>query len=166
MLIKLDSTQSRPIQPAQANLTLTLLDLSCPNLMRSNWSSAEHVWVSISDRKGARETREAPPNGRGSPTGSAGGRATHLDVLLAVQKPQGGFYAPGLVRKQLAENAAELETVFGQRVVDLPQVGPHPKMFLCFHRLRALEEPQSIGENCLKKTVTIFRFTMWRMELD
>jgi len=46
------------------------------------------------------------------------GRPTrpNLDILFSVQKPAGGYYPPALVRKQLLDNAAELESTLGHRI--------------------------------------------------
>ena len=46
----------------------------------------------------------------------------NLDILFAVQKPAGGFYPPNIVRKQLTENIAELESTLGHRIVGTVQV--------------------------------------------
>ena len=46
----------------------------------------------------------------------------NLDVLFAVQKPASGFYPPAIVRKQLMDNSAELESTLGHRIVGVAQV--------------------------------------------
>ena len=40
----------------------------------------------------------------------------NLDILFSVQKPAGGYYPPAIVRKQLLDNAAELESTLGHRI--------------------------------------------------
>lgn len=40
----------------------------------------------------------------------------NLDILFAVQKSAGGYYPPAIVRKQLLDNAAELEATLGHRI--------------------------------------------------
>ena len=52
----------------------------------------------------------------------SGRRNPNLDILFAVQKPAGGFYPPNIVRKQLMENIAELESTLGHRIMGTVQV--------------------------------------------